>query len=93
MQDKQCDYFEVSGRVQGVFFRAHTQEQAESLGINGWVKNLDNGNVALIACGTPDQLDQLEQWLWQGSPMARVDHVARERSEDDPDQETFQIIG
>lgn len=93
MQGLRCDYFEVIGKVQGVFFRAHTQEVAESLGVKGWVQNLSNGNVAVLACGDDHQLDQLEEALWKGPPMARVDDVKRERSDDDATQDSFQIIG
>lgn len=94
MQAQRCDYFEVSGKVQGVFFRAHTQEVAESLGITGWVKNLTNGNVALVACGDDDQLDKLESALQEGPPMAQVDHVTRKPSDSDrSDYDGFQIIG
>lgn len=92
MQTQRCDYFEVSGKVQGVFFRAHTQEVAESLGVTGWVKNLANGNVAVLACGDNDQLDQLEKALQEGPRMARVDNVDRQPS-DRADYDGFQIIG
>ncbi|MGD8742905.1 MAG: acylphosphatase [Granulosicoccaceae bacterium] len=65
----------VSGRVQGVFFRAGTQEVAEQLGLKGWVRNLADGRVELEACGGADQLQQLQEWLWQGPPHARISGV------------------
>lgn len=76
-RDAQCVYFRVSGRVQGVFYRASTQEQARYLGLTGWVRNSDNGDVELVACGNSAQIEALEQWLWQGPPSARVTGVRR----------------
>jgi acylphosphatase len=72
----QCRHFLVSGRVQGVFFRAATQEQANRLGLTGWVRNLPDGCVELVACGEAAALSELEAWLWQGPPHARVASVA-----------------
>jgi len=70
-----CRYYFVSGRVQGVFFRASTQEKARQLGLSGWAKNLADGRVEVLACGTDEILAKLELWLRQGPPMARVDKV------------------
>lgn len=70
-----CRHYLVSGRVQGVFFRAHTQALARRLGLTGWVRNLPDGRVELVACGEAERLAQLEAWLWQGPPHARVEGV------------------
>jgi acylphosphatase len=70
--------FLVSGRVQGVFFRASTRTEAERLGIAGVARNLADGRVEVIASGTDASLDALEAWLRQGPPSARVDAVVRE---------------
>lgn len=70
-----CRRFLVSGRVQGVFFRASTCDTARALGVGGWVRNLPDGRVELVACGEPAQLDALTAWLWKGPPHARVDAV------------------
>ena len=67
--------FIISGRVQGVFFRASTRAQAEQLGVTGYAMNLPDGRVEVIACGNPEQLQQLHDWLCQGPPQARVDRV------------------
>ena len=72
-----CRHLRVRGLVQGVFYRASTEQTALRLGLTGWVRNRANGDVELIACGTPVALDALEQWLWQGPPAARVDAVER----------------
>lgn len=70
-----CHYFLVSGRVQGVFYRASTVERARQLGLSGWVRNRDDGDVEVVACGDEADLKQLEAWLWQGPAHAKVDAV------------------
>ena len=70
--------FIVSGRVQGVLFRARAREQALGLGLTGHAKNLDDGRVEVLASGSSEALDELEQWLWQGPPAAKVEQVFRE---------------
>lgn len=69
--------FLVAGRVQGVFFRASTREQAFALGIAGHAINLPDGRVEVLAVGDAAALDALERWLRQGPPAARVDAVER----------------
>jgi acylphosphatase len=70
--------FLVSGRVQGVFFRASTRNEAERLGVAGSARNLADGRVEVLASGSDEALSALERWLWQGPPSARVDEVQRE---------------
>ena len=70
--------FIVSGRVQGVFYRASTREQALRLGLAGYAKNLPNGRVEVLATGSTEALDALECWLRLGPPAAKVDAVSRE---------------
>ncbi len=69
--------YTVSGKVQGVWFRASTRREAEQLGITGYAINLDSGDVEVYAVGYPRELDQLEAWLEQGPPRAEVSAVAR----------------
>lgn len=69
--------FRVSGRVQGVCFRACTREQAMARGLNGYARNLPNGEVEVLACGNASAIDALEQWLQRGPSAARVDAVVR----------------
>ena len=64
--------------MQGVFFRASTREQALALGISGHAKNLADGRVEVLASGSGEALDALEQWLWQGPAAAEVTAVGRE---------------
>lgn len=65
----------IRGKVQGVFFRVSTQQRARQLDITGYAKNLRDGCVEVVACGEPASLDQLKEWLWQGSSAASVTHV------------------
>jgi len=80
-----CVRFLVSGRVQGVFFRASTREQAARLKLNGHARNLDDGSVEVVACGEHDALAELERWLQRGPPAARVVTVKRYPSSEVPE--------
>jgi acylphosphatase len=62
----------VSGKVQGVFFRQNAKEKALELGLTGQVKNLEDGNVHIIATGTPEQLASFTDWCKKGPPRAAV---------------------
>jgi acylphosphatase len=62
----------VEGRVQGVFFRHHTQEMAYKLGVNGWVKNRRDGSVEALFEGDKKNVDQIIQWCRRGPSEARV---------------------
>jgi acylphosphatase len=62
----------VSGRVQGVFFRASTQEQALALGICGHARNLPDGRVEVLACGEEQAVSALCAWLQTGPAQAQV---------------------
>ena len=66
----------ISGRVQGVFFRAETQRAAERIGVHGWVRNQPDGTVAAVFEGSKQSVDQAVEWCWQGSPMSEVTDVA-----------------
>lgn len=71
-----CLRCHVSGRVQGVWYRASTREQAERLGLSGYARNLADGRVEVLACGDAFAVKTLQEWLWQGPPAAQVDDVA-----------------
>ena len=73
----------VSGRVQGVFFRASTRARAEVLGVTGYARNLPDGRVEVMACGDEAAVAALCDWLWQGSPASSVTSVeVEERAAD-----------
>lgn len=65
----------ISGKVQGVFFRAYTKQKADELGIKGWVRNLPDGRVEAVFEGEDDKVDKMIKWCWKGSPHARVESV------------------
>ncbi len=71
----------VSGRVQGVSYRASTVVAAEARNLTGWVRNLPDGRVELEAQGDTAQVDSLLDWCKQGPPAARVDRVDAEPRE------------
>jgi acylphosphatase len=75
--------FRVSGKVQGVFFRASARNEALRLGLHGHARNLSDGSVEVIAEGSDEALQELEQWLRKGPPAARVDDVVRSRHDGD----------
>ena len=70
-----CKRITVVGKVQGVYFRASAQEKAIALGLLGEVRNLADGNVELIACGSSDGVQQLIDWCHVGPPRAEVEQV------------------
>jgi acylphosphatase len=65
----------VAGRVQGVFYRASTRQRARELGVSGHARNLPDGRVEVLACGDVEAVQQLCDWLWQGSPASHVTTV------------------
>jgi acylphosphatase len=81
--------FLVSGRVQGVAFRAHTREEALRRGLRGYARNLADGRVEVVACGDAAGIEALAAWLRHGPPLARVDDVERQSVEREPIGEGF----
>jgi acylphosphatase len=65
----------ISGRVQGVFFRAEARARARSLGLAGWVRNLADGNVEAVFEGPEEHVASMLRWCEQGPPGARVEAV------------------
>lgn len=65
----------VYGRVQGVFFRASTRDEAKALGIKGWVKNRHNGSVEAVFEGEKDTVDKIVNWCKKGPAGAYVERV------------------
>jgi acylphosphatase len=77
----------ISGRVQGVFYRASTRQKATELGCAGYARNLPDGRVEVLAVGEPQSVQSLLDWLWRGSPAAEVKSVeVRELSLDEVDE-------
>ena len=65
----------VSGRVQGVYHRATTREQAGERGVDGWVRNLDDGRVEAVFEGSEEAVEAMVEWCHEGSSRARVENV------------------
>ena len=70
-----CRRYFISGRVQGVFYRSSAQRYAQSLELSGWVRNLSDGRVELLACGEASVLAELEKWLEIGPEYAKVTNI------------------
>ncbi|KAA0003187.1 MAG: acylphosphatase [Thermoplasmata archaeon] len=81
----------ISGRVQGVWFRAHTKEKALELGIKGWVRNLPDGRVEAVFEGKNESIEKMIQWCHIGPSLARVKNVHVEWEEPKNEFETFTI--
>lgn len=82
----------IHGRVQGVWFRASTREQAQMLGIAGWARNTPDGAVEVYMQGDSQAVERLLDWCRQGPPGARVDRVEPEEVEPDEEIQGFRII-
>ena len=83
-------YVRVRGVVQGVGFRHATVRKAHSLGITGWVANLDDGSVEAMLQGPADQVDLMLEWMRRGPPSARVTELAGEERYTDKRFERFE---
>lgn len=73
---KICVHALISGRVQGVWFRHFTREQAEANALTGWVRNLPDGRVEAMLCGEEKAVRHVEAWLSRGPELANVAEVA-----------------
>ena len=65
----------VAGNVQGVFYRANTRDTARELGVDGWVRNLEDGRVEAVFEGPEPAVEELIDWCHEGSPAADVSEV------------------
>jgi len=65
----------VTGKVQGVGYRAAAIRQAHMLRVRGWVRNAQDGSVEALLQGSPDDIDRMLQWMRQGPPAAQVQDV------------------
>jgi acylphosphatase len=92
MSNRQTRRYVISGRVQGVGFRWFVEREAAAIGIAGWVRNCQNGDVEVMATGSSDQLRSLRAKLQEGPRASRVDQVGES---DAPflEAQTFRIEG
>ena len=77
MSDTRAHVF-VTGRVQGVSYRANTRDAARDAGVDGWVKNLDDGRVEAVFEGEEESVERMVEWCHEGSPAADVEGVDAE---------------
>ena len=80
----------VSGKVQGVFFRDSTREEAEKQGLSGWVRNTEGGQVEAVFEGDPDAVQRMIEWCQSGPSSADVEDVSVEQ-EDPEDLPGFEV--
>ncbi len=81
----------VKGRVQGVFYRAHTQRQADRLGVKGYVKNLPDGSVEAVFKGDPQSVSQMVEWCRKGPAASNVEDVLTQSRKDLSNFKNFEI--
>ncbi len=81
----------VEGRVQGVFFRAYTRDEAVKLGLKGWVRNRADGSVESLIEGQEAAVNKMLQWFHQGSPHSLVTKVHATEESPVEDNRTFEI--
>jgi len=77
-----CERCFISGRVQGVFYRASAQIKAHDLGITGYARNLSDGRVEMLVCGEEQKVTEFKGWMWQGPVHAKVESVVCEITDD-----------
>jgi len=81
----------VSGRVQGVAYRASFQRQAAALGLAGWVRNCPDGTVEFLVQGAPGRVDELLTWARRGPALARVTELQAREVDRDPELVRLEI--
>lgn len=82
----------ISGLVQGVFFRAHTRDEARKYGVKGWVRNLPRGQVEALLEGDKQAVERVIAWCHQGPPYAAVQDVRVQWEPYQGDQQEFRIV-
>lgn len=75
MSSQVCSRVIISGKVQGVFFRAETDQMARRTGVSGWVRNRPDGTVEALFCGSREKVDEAIAWCRRGSAASRVSDV------------------
>jgi acylphosphatase len=84
-------HIKVFGQVQGVFYRANAQDYARKLDLKGFVRNLGDGSVEIVATGRKEHLEQLLEWCQEGPPEAYVTEVQHEWIENKEDFNGFRV--
>ncbi len=74
-------HLQITGRVQGVWYRESMRREAERLGVVGWVRNCSDGSVEAVAQGPAEAVDALVKWAHAGPPQARVERIIQTETE------------
>ena len=82
----------ISGRVQGVFYRANTKKMADKLGVKGWIRNLPDGRVEAVFEGDKDAIKKLISWCWIGPAGAKVTNIEVEWEEYLGEYSSFDVL-
>jgi acylphosphatase len=91
--DIKAVFVKIEGRVQGVYYRAWTEEQARGLGLTGWVRNEPDGSVAAMIGGPQDAVAKMLELFWKGPPAARVTSVTSEAADAGDLPQGFGVTG
>ena len=91
MADKERVHATISGRVQGVYFRDSTRQEAEKLGLTGWVRNTEEGSVEAVFEGDSGAVNQMVEWCKSGPSSADVEDVSIERETPSGDLSGFEV--
>lgn len=89
---RQCLCIHITGRVQGVCFRHYAKREADQLGVTGFVRNLPDGSVEALICGSETQLDNMQRWLSHGPEMAHVNNLQINKRPTESIPTDFRII-
>jgi acylphosphatase len=84
-------HLKIHGRVQGVFFRATTQEEGRRLGLTGWVRNCPDGSVETVAEGESEKVEEFIRWCRHGPSPARVERVDVEKTDHRGEFKDFEV--
>lgn len=85
-------FIKIYGKVQGVFFRDEAKRLALSLDLNGWIKNIDDGTVEILAQGKAENLNKLKNWTEQGPNLAQVEKIECKYREIKNKLDNFKIL-
>ena len=92
MMDTRRVHVIVEGRVQGVFFRAHTRNEAIRLGLTGWVRNRNDGSVEALVEGDTAAVERMLEWFQQGSPHSKVAQIHITEETPHGETGTFEVV-
>ena len=91
MEEKIRAHIVVSGRVQGVLFRKHAQQEARVLGLGGWAHNRIDGKVEILCEGEKERVEEFIEWCKKGPPLAKVESVEVEHKDHKDEFRDFEI--